>query len=146
MQQKPITISTNEFNEKIKNNLRDYYVYQFKRFRKDDTSDYRKKGTNENKPASTFTEEKQRLLSMLESQTQMEWTMEKGGVCCCTVDTRTLNNNPFWEPYRFCAASPRYLGWFLSMILVLHPQIQLRDPLGLPEPVLEWITIKLLML
>lgn len=135
MQQKPITISTNEFNEKIKNNLRDYYVYQFKRFRKDDTSDYRKKGTNENKPASTFTEEKQRLLSMLESQTQMEWTMEKGGVCCCTVDTRTLNNNPFWEPYRFCAASPRYLGWFLSMILVLHPQIQLRDPLGLPEPV-----------
>ncbi len=135
MQQKPITISCNEFNEKIKNNLRDYYIYQFKRFRQDDTSDYRKKGTNDSKPASTFTEEKQRLLSMLESQTQMEWTMEKGGICCCTADTRTLEYNPFWQPYRFCVASPRYLGWFLSMIMLLHPQVQLRGPLGLPEPV-----------
>ena len=66
MQQKPMTISVSEFNEKIKNNLRDYHIYQFKRFQKNDSSDYRKKGTDESKPASTFTEEKQRLLYMLE--------------------------------------------------------------------------------
>lgn len=134
MQQKPITISSNEFNEKIKNNLRDFYIYQFKKFRKDADSDYRKKGTNESKPASTFTEEKQRLISMLESQTQMEWTRQKGGICCCTADTRNLDTNPFWEPYRFCAASPRYIGWLISMVLLLHPQVQLRDPMGIPAP------------
>ena len=135
MQHKPVTISSNEFNEKIKNNLRDYYVYQFKRFLKNDASDYRKKGTDAFKPASTFTEEKQRLLAILESQSRMEWITEKGGVCCCTVDTRMLETNPFWVPYGFCAASFRYMGWFLNTFLLLHPQIQLRRPDGLTEPI-----------
>ena len=135
MQQKPMTISVSEFNEKIKNNLRDYYIYQFKRFQKNDSSDYRKKGTDESKPASTFTEEKQRLLYMLESQSQICWTTEKGGICYCSADSRSLDKNPFWEPYRFCAAPPKYLGWFLSMVLLLHPQVQLRDPNGAPEPI-----------
>lgn len=135
MQHKPVTISANEFNEKIKNNLRDYYVYQFKRFLKNDASDYRKKGTDEFKPASTFTEEKQRLLAILESQSRMEWIMGKGGICCCTVDTRMLEINPFWVPYGFCAVSSRYIGWFLNTFLLLHPQMQLRRPDGLTEPI-----------
>ena len=130
MQQKPITISVNEFNEKFRNNLRDYYIYQFKRFQKDNSSDYRKKGTNEIKPANTFTEEKQRLISLLERQTQIEWTKEKGGICYCTADTRFLDTNPFWEPYRFCSFPHNYLGWFLCMVLLLHPRVRLRDPSG----------------
>ena len=139
MQRKPVTISGNEFNEKIKNNLRDYYLYQFKRFQKNEASDYRKKGTDEFKPASTFTEEKQRLIAMLESHAQMEWIVAKGGVCCCSTDTRTLETNPFWEPYRFCYASKRYIGWFLSMVLFLDPQMQLRRPDGSTEPVFPQI-------
>ena len=146
MQQKPITISVNEFNEKFRNNLRDYYIYQFKRFQKDDSSDYRKKGTNEIKPANTFTEEKQRLISLLESQTQIEWTREKGGICYCTADTRFLDTNPFWEPYRFCSSPRYYLGWFLCMVLLLHPKVQLRDPDGSRDSVFPRVLTAILKL
>lgn len=131
------------FNEKFKNRLRDFYVYQFK----NKNSQFRIKGkktdkaesgkdTGEEKlnrriPASTMSDDVLRLRTLLEAEAGLSWHNTISGCECITVDTRKIQANPFHKLYRFCNESANEPGSYFSLIYALllyfSPQFKLNE-------------------
>ena len=96
----PELIENSFFNEKFKNNLRDFFVYQFKESDPKGDSGFKKRRSNENKPANTFGDERQRLQTLLSPSSGVEWEKQRKKVYCCTADSRQIPQNPFCRLYK----------------------------------------------
>lgn len=136
-------ISSEDFNLKFKNYLRDFYIYQFK----ERGSDFKTKGTNDksnvNKDVinSTFYSDAKRLKYALEQSAGVQWNKgefvdihgEKAAekreknkrVECVTVDSRRIERNPFFSLYQLCSESALTPGTHFSFIYTLLLYFQL---------------------
>lgn len=91
-------ISSRSFNLKLKNYLRDFYIYQFK----EKSLDFKVKGSqgnlNKNILDSTFNADVKRLRYALEQTAGVKWDKGENNkqVECVTIDTRQIFNNPFF--------------------------------------------------
>ena len=102
-------ISEDDFNEKYKNRLRDFFVYQYK----DSTTYYKTKrkftrdGTLPDENAtvldSTLGNDSVRLQRLLNDALGVEWIgKNKRKKTCIQMDSRKIKKNPFFELYRTC--------------------------------------------
>lgn len=134
-------ISSEGFNLKFKNYLRDFFVYQFK----ERGSDFKSKGTNDKSNVnkniidSTFYPDAKRLQYALEQSADVHWTkgdyvdLKNGKVKvkknkrveCITVDSRRIASNPFFSLYQFCSESALMPGTHFLFVYVLLMYFQL---------------------
>lgn len=127
-------ISSEGFNLKFKNYLRDFYIYQFK----EKGSDFRAKGNKSkvNKIIidSTFNPDAKRLQYALEQAAGVVWNKgdfvdiskgrinpkrENKRVECITIDSRSIKSNPFFSLYQLCSESSVTSGAFFSFVYTL---------------------------
>ena len=135
-------ISSENFNLKFKNYLRDFYIYQFK----ERGVDFKVKGTNDKSDVNkdvidgTFYPDAKRLQYVLEQSAGVQWSkgdyvdIKKGKINkkrenkrveCVTVDARKLAANPFFSLYRHCSESALYAGTHFSFTYALLMYFQL---------------------
>ena len=128
-------ISTENFNLKFKNYLRDFYVYQFK----ERGTDFKARGitdkTNLDKDViyNTFSTDVARLKFALDGAAGIMWSKgqatDKSGkirrgkenkrVECVTIDSRSLSRNPFSSLYRYCSESSESSGAYYAFVVAL---------------------------
>lgn len=135
-------ISTEGFNLKFKNYLRDFYIYQFK----ERGSDFKTKGTNDKSNVNkdiidgTFYPDAKRLQYALEQSAGVQWNKgefvdlrrgkinkkrENKRVECITVDSRRIESNPFFSLYQLCSESALNPGTHFAFIYTLLLYFQL---------------------
>ena len=135
-------ISSENFNIKFKNYLRDFYIYQFK----ERGSDFKIRGTNDKSDLNkdiidgTFYPDAKRLRYVLEQDAGVQWSkgdfvdLKKGRINtnrenkrveCVTVDARRISNNPFFSLYQHCSESALYAGTHFSFTYALLMYFQL---------------------
>lgn len=123
-------IRGSDFNDKFKNNVRDYFIYQFKTSSTTGSSDFkalRKKGGkivdyNVNKHANTIADERNRIANVLDGVVAVRKD-KKGAPTYITVDSRELATNPFHLFYRFCLSSPNDAANFFLTLFSLHREV-----------------------
>jgi len=128
-------ISTENFNLKFKNYLRDFYIYQFK----ERGADFKARGTNDKTNLDkeiidgTFYPDVARLRFALEGATGVTWSKgqstDKSGkvrkgkenkrVECVTIDSRSLSKNPFSSLYRYCSEGADSPGAYYAFVAAL---------------------------
>lgn len=107
-------ISSEGFNLKFKNYLRDFFIYQFK----ERGSDFKVKGTNDKTNVNkdiidgTFYPDAKRLQFAMKQAAGVTWSKgrinkkrENRRVECITIDSRRIENNPFFALYQLCSES-----------------------------------------
>lgn len=135
-------ISSEGFNLKFKNYLRDFFVYQFK----EKGVDFKAKGKNDKSDVNkiiidpTFNPDAKRLQYILEQAAGVEWSkgdfvdLSKGHtiqkrenkrVECVTVDSRQIECNPFFNLYQFCSESSESRGTHFLFIYAVILYLQL---------------------
>lgn len=135
-------ISSEGFNLKFKNYLRDFFVYQFK----EKGSDFKAKGKNDKNDVNkiiidpTFNPDAKRLQYVLEQTAGVEWSkgdfvdLSKGRINkkrenkrveCITVDSRQVECNPFFYVYQFCSESSESRGAHFLFIYAVILYLQL---------------------
>ncbi len=129
-------IGSESYNLKFKNYLRDFFIYQFK----ERGSDFKIKGTNnktnlnKNIIDGTFYPDAQRLQFALERAAGVTWCKgdfadltkgrinkkrENKRVECITIDSRNIENNPFFALYQLCRESALIPGTHFSFVYTL---------------------------
>lgn len=129
-------ISSEGFNLKFKNYLRDFFIYQFK----ERGSDFKVKGTNDKANVNkdiidgTFYPDAKRLQFALEQAAGVTWSKgdfvdlprgrinkkrENKRVECITIDSRRIENNPFFTLYQLCSESALTPGTHFSFIYTI---------------------------
>lgn len=120
-------ISSRSFNLKLKNYLRDFYIYQFK----EKSLDFKVKGSqgnlNKNILDSTFNADVKRLRYALEQTAGVKWDKGENNkqVECVTIDTRQIFNNPFFSLYQLCNENTKDLSRQFTFIYNLLLYFQL---------------------
>ena len=135
------SIGSEDFNDKYKNRLRDFYVYQFKH----DITYYKTKqqlrrkniGTNsepkyvdlpkeeidDNKTLSggNLQYDSERLQTIIGEKLGVEWIGDKSKKkkTCVSIDSRALKGNPFFELYHTCHRRSQVEGSNFAFILLL---------------------------
>ncbi len=105
----PFYVSNANFNEAIKNYLRDFYVYQFKNSREDLFKKNSQNPENQNLPirGDVFRQERNRLMLFLQDNLEknagIQWKSEEqaGWVECVTITPQLITENPFYAIYQF---------------------------------------------
>ena len=126
-------ISSENFNLKFKNYLRDFYVYQFK----ERGIDFKVKGTNKRTDVNKdiidaiFYSDVKRLQHALLQAEGIQWNkgevadVQKGKVHSqrknkrvesVMIESRNTSENPFFSLYRYCSESALYAGTHFSFI------------------------------
>ena len=129
-------ISSEGFNLKFKNYLRDFFIYQFK----ERGSDFKVKGTNDKANVNkdiidgTFYPDAKRLQFALEQAAGVSWSKgdfvdltkgrinkkrENKRVECITIDSRRIENNPFFTLYQMCSESALTPGTHFSFVYTI---------------------------
>lgn len=129
-------ISSEGFNLKFKNYLRDFFIYQFK----ERGSDFKVKGTNDKTNVNkdiidgTFYPDAKRLQFAMEQAAGVTWSKgdfvdlpkgrinkkrENKRVECITIDSRRVEDNPFFMLYQLCSESSLTSGAHFSFIYTL---------------------------
>lgn len=129
-------ISSEGFNLKFKNYLRDFFIYQFK----ERGSDFKVKGTNDKTNVNkdiidgTFYPDAKRLQFALEQAAGVTWSKgdfadltserinkkrENKRVECITIDSRRIENNPFFTLYQLCSESALTPGTHFSFVYTI---------------------------
>ena len=129
-------ISSEGFNLKFKNYLRDFFIYQFK----ERGSDFKVKGTNDKANVNkdiidgTFYPDAKRLQFALEQAAGVSWSKgdfvdltkgrinkkrENKRVECITIDSRRIENNPFFTLYQLCSESALTPGTHFSFVYTI---------------------------
>ena len=137
-------ISSEGFNLKFKNYLRDFYVYQFK----ERGFDFKIQGTNEPVDVNmdiidgTYYPDVKRLQYAIKQAAGLEWKKgdladaDKGRIIpkrknlrveCITVDSRKIECNPFFNLYHLCSESAEKLGTHFALIYMLIVHFKLGD-------------------
>lgn len=135
-------ISSEGFNLKFKNYLRDFFIYQFK----ERGSDFKVKGTNDKNNINkdiidgTFYPDAKRLQFALEQAAGVTWSkgdfvdLQKGSINkkrenkrveCITIDSRHIENNPFFSLYQLCSESALVPGTHFSFVYTILLYFQL---------------------
>ena len=111
-------ITAGKFDEKFKRALLDYYGYGFKR--EEDFAQSQSK--------KTIRDDWERLNRVISDY--MEWSDwdERKSVMFASVDSQSMEGNPFHKVYRFCKYKPLlYPAYFLHTMAALSNKIDLRD-------------------
>ena len=135
-------IGSEGFNLKFKNYLRDFFIYQFK----ERGSDFKVKGTNDKTNVNkdiidgTFYPDAKRLQFAMEQAAGVTWSKgdfvdlfkgrinkkrENKRVECITIDSRRIENNPFFALYQLCSESALTPGTHFSFVYTLLLYFQL---------------------
>lgn len=135
-------ISSEGFNLKFKNYLRDFFIYQFK----ERGSDFKVKGTNDKTNVNkdiidgTFYPDAKRLQFAMEQAAGVTWSKgdfvdlpkgrinkkrENKRVECITIDSRRIENNPFFALYQLCSESALTPGTHFSFVYTILLYFQL---------------------
>lgn len=135
-------IGSEGFNLKFKNYLRDFFIYQFK----ERGSDFKVKGTNDKTNVNkdiidgTFYPDAKRLQFAMEQAAGVTWgkgdfvdlfkgrinkKRENKRVECITIDSRRIENNPFFALYQLCSESALTPGTHFSFVYTLLLYFQL---------------------
>ena len=111
-------ISSGKFDEKFKKTLLNYYNYGFKTM--EDFS----------KCVKTIHDDWERLNNIVSDY--LEWTQwkDRNEIMFASVDSQSMNNNPFHRVYRFCLHNRLTpIIFFLHTIAVLSKEFKLREGL-----------------
>lgn len=135
-------IGSEGFNLKFKNYLRDFFIYQFK----ERGSDFKVKGTNDKTNVNkdiidgTFYPDAKRLQFAMEQAAGVTWSKgdfvdlfkgrinkkrENKRVECITIDSRRIENNPFFALYQLCSESALTPGTHFSFVYTILLYFQL---------------------
>ncbi len=127
-------ISSEGFNLKFKNYLRDFFIYQFK----ERGSDFKVKGTNDKTNVNkdiidgTFYPDAKRLQFAMKQAAGVTWSKgrinkkrENRRVECITIDSRRIENNPFFALYQLCSESALIPGTHFSFVYTILLYFQL---------------------
>ena len=139
-------ISSEGFNLKFKNYLRDFFIYQFK----ERGSDFKVKGTNDKANVNkdiidgTFYPDAKRLQFAMEQAAGVSWSKgdfvdltkgrinkkrENKRVECITIDSRRIENNPFFSLYQLCAEGALTPGTHIAFVYMVIFYFQLGNGL-----------------
>ncbi len=111
-------ITSGKFDEKFKRTLLDYYSYGFKNL---DSFDEKKR--------QTISEDWLRLNRVLSDY--LEWSENRNSVMFASVDSQTMETNPFHRIYRFCKHKPlTYPYYFIHTMAALSEAFKLREGLN----------------
>ncbi len=129
-------IGSEGFNLKFKNYLRDFFIYQFK----ERGSDFKVKGTNDKTNVNkdiidgTFYPDAKRLQFAMEQAAGVTWSKgdfvdpskgrinrkrENKRVECITIDSRRVEDNPFFMLYQLCSESASIPGTHFSFVYTI---------------------------
>lgn len=115
------------FNDKFKNNIRDMFIYQYKGISKNKKfSDFKRKFTDKNQLPSTFSNDISNLKEVFANNSEIIFS-HKNTPCYCTIDSRFVENNPFFSLYRYTVGKPDIS--FFIIILALNSNIDYIDNL-----------------
>lgn len=108
-------ITSGKFDEKFKRALLDYYSYGFKNL-----------GSFDEKRRQTLSEDWLRLNRVIVNY--MEWSKNRNEIMFASVDSQSMDENPFHRVYRFCKYKPFiYPAYFLHTIAALSHSFTLRE-------------------
>lgn len=115
------------FNDKYKNYIRDMFVYQYKGISKNKKfSDFKRKFTDKNQLPSTFSNDISNLKEIFADNPEIIFS-NKNTPCYCTIDSRFVENNPFFSLYRYTVGKPDIS--FFIIVLALNSNIDYIDNL-----------------
>lgn len=107
-------ITAGKFDEKFKRALLDYYSYGFKNL-----------GSFEAKKRQTISEDWLRLNRVIADY--LEWSANNNEIMFASVDSQSMEENPFHRVYRFCKYKPMtYPAYFLHTMAALSEDVKLR--------------------
>ena len=114
-------ISSGKFGEKFKRTLLDYYIYGFKNL-----------GSFDGKNSQTLSEDWLRLNRILSDY--LQWSEDRHSVMFASVDSQSMEENPFHRIYRFCKYKQlTHPATFLHTMAALSEKIHLRGGLDALE-------------
>lgn len=116
-------ITSRSFDEKFKRALLNYYSYGFKNLHSFDKAKHK-----------AMSDDWLRLSNVLSGY--MEWSENRNEVMFASVDSQSMEENPFHRIYRFCKYPLTYPAYFLHTMAALSDQFCLRggvDALELAE-------------